>query len=136
MENQQEAFDALYAGRDGDVIALASDHRDFATVIGGRALLGLACEQKRWDLVRPLLALGADPNGAPGETRPPLHWAIEGGSLPTVTALLDKGASLEKTDKEGRTALWIATAKADARMIALLLAGGGKQDARPAPALN
>src|SRR5687767_13712919 len=109
-----EAFEALYEGRDAEVIGIVAEQRDFSSVVGGCSLLGLACEQGRWDLVRPLLALGADANGAPGETRPPLHWAIERGHKATVTTLLDKGAAIDATDATGRTALFVAGAKGDA----------------------
>lgn len=91
---RDEAFEALRGGRVAELIGMLADSRDFTKVVDGFSLLGLACAEERWALVRPLLALGANPNGAPGEALPPLHWAIERNNEKIAITLLDKGAML------------------------------------------
>ena len=60
------------------------------------------------EILRALVARGADVNGG-GEARvPPLILAARRGRLPVIEALLDLGAATEATDAMGNTALLMA----------------------------
>ena len=59
----------------------------------------------------------------------PLVAAAESGNLELVDQLLRSGASTEQTDVRGRTALLVATLRADMTMAQRLLAAGARADA-------
>ncbi|KAL4963021.1 ankyrin repeat domain-containing protein [Aspergillus stella-maris] len=75
----------------------------------GRTPLILAAYHRNLDTLCVLLEHGVDPNATAGSTSyRPLHISAAKVDRAAVTALLEKGASKNLPDKEGRTALMIA----------------------------
>ncbi|MFW6413711.1 MAG: ankyrin repeat domain-containing protein [Verrucomicrobiota bacterium] len=60
---------------------------------------------------------------------PALHYASEEGHLEAVNLLLEKGASLEKSDRMGWTALHVAAEAGNADVAAVLIEAGAVIDA-------
>jgi ankyrin repeat protein len=81
---------------------------------------------ERLEVVRVLLAAGADPGAAEprfiGST--PLHTAARVGSTAIAQLLLAAGAPVDAKDGLGRTPLWVAAENGSADVAALLLAAG------------
>jgi hypothetical protein len=70
------------------------------------------------------------------DSGPDLLNAAKKGQTAQVRALLEKGASPESKDKEGRTALMLAAQHGHADIVGLLLSKGAKADARDGEGLN
>jgi ankyrin repeat protein len=84
------------------------------------------------EVVRLLLAAGADPNVVGSEGDTPLRWCVELGDYETATMLMCCGAT--KTidyagGASGSTALGIAAKRLDLKMIELLLQAGANPQA-------
>ena len=58
----------------------------------------------------------------------PLHLACEKGKVDVVRLLLDKGAAVDRADKDGATPLWIACQKGHVDAARLLLEKGAEAD--------
>ena len=86
---------------------------DDADDSGGTALY-LACAKGHVDVVRVLLARGADANRSSCR-RSPLHLAAGWGRLGCVELLLAHGADVEAVDMDGNTPHDLALAKAKER---------------------
>ena len=71
----------------------------------GRTPLAWAAYKHAGDVVRALLALGADPLAADGEAATPLHWAALRGAAEPATLLLHGGGApaLDRADATGGT---------------------------------
>jgi hypothetical protein len=89
--------------------------------------IDIACPAPRAELVKQLLAKGANINATDEEGRTALIWAAIAGDVPTVKVLLDHGADLTIKDKGGKTALQAATEKKHQEVVALIKAKAGKQ---------
>ncbi|KAJ3111351.1 hypothetical protein HDU96_005780 [Phlyctochytrium bullatum] len=74
-------------------------------------------------LIPRFLALGADPNGAHGTTKP-LHAAAGAGCVDAVRMLLDAGARVDDLDGFGRTPLFVACDRYSIEVVRLLLDAG------------
>jgi hypothetical protein len=107
----------------------------FHWIYVGDTALHLAAAGYRVELVRLLMAAGADPNSAANHRRStPLHYAADGyitGSawdpkrqVKTLRLLLDAGADLHAQDKNGATALHRAVRTRCAAAVKCLLAAG------------
>jgi len=91
----------------------------------GDTALTRASFHKREDVIRTLLALGADPNCANGRCHwPPLLLAAEIGFDLGVELLLDGGAAVDGVDRGGMTALFAAARDDREAMTRRLLAYG------------
>jgi len=101
----------------------------------GDTALHLAAAGYRVEIVRLLLAAGADPNAATNHRRStPLHYAADGflGSpvwdpkrqVETIRCLLDQGADLHSQDKNGATPLHRAVRTRCAAAVRYLLRAG------------
>jgi ankyrin repeat protein len=72
-----------------------------------------------------LLARGMDPNARDRHLRrPALIWAAGYGNVDAVNALVDRGADVQATGKDGKTALHFATSKDHVEVRDLLLVRG------------
>ena len=74
-----------------------------------------------------LLRAGADPTATVGATTP-LHVAANKGDVATLRLLLDAGASLERRDRAGQTALMVAAGARSADKVRFLLDRGAEVD--------
>ena len=97
------------AVRNGDVktLTMLAPKFDATHAAGGRLLhvaVGMWCDDNA-EMVRFLLAAGADPNVADEKGRRPLHDAAQYCHPDAVKLLLDAKADFRATDHDGRTAL-------------------------------
>jgi ankyrin repeat protein len=119
--------DALYqAAGDGDA-SQVSRLLDGGTDVNARTsnssyALNNAAVENHVEVVRLLLARGADPNVQNGQGDTPLICATKyaGGHAATVKVLVEAGTDLAITDGKGNTALDYAKAKEQRAAIALL----------------
>jgi len=82
-------------------------------------------EERCIDILRLLIAAGADVNQRSGDGEPPIHIAIREEMKKATLLLFEAGANLEATDARGRSALHIA-AQWSPGSVPLLLDGGAK----------
>ena len=76
-----------------------------------------AVSRMRTEVVRLLLAAGANPNVRQSHGWTPLHGAAHNGDRTTVAALLDAGADPTATNDEGRSVLELAEEGGDAETV-------------------
>ena len=108
------------AGGNEEVMKLLLSHcGDLSRVRpGGNSPLYLSVVYGHESLVTMLLKAGADPNGGSGEV--PLVEAADAGNLRLVRTLLNAGASVDRADQSGRTALAAAEAAGRSRVATAL----------------
>ncbi len=91
----------------------------------------LAAARGDTDIIRMLLAAGADANSANGEGQTALMVVARTGSVEAAQLLLRRGANVHARENwGGQTALMWAAAQSQPAMIRLLLAKGAKVDER------
>jgi hypothetical protein len=111
------------------------DSKVFHWIYAGDTILHLAAAGHRVELVRLLLAVGADPNaGANHRGSSPLHYAADGcincsvwdpkKQVRTVRCLLRAGANVNAQDKNGATPLHRAVRTRCAAVVRCLLNAG------------
>ena len=112
------------------------DSKIFHWIYVGDTALHLAAAGYRVEIVRLLLAAGADPNAATNHRRStPLHYAADGfisgpawdakRQVETIRCLLDNGADIHAQDKNGATPLHRAVRTRCAVAVRFLLRAGG-----------
>ncbi len=80
-----------------------------------------AAERNEVDVIKQLLAEGADINQAGGEDQEtPLHRAITRGSTEAAKILIDAGADVNKPRRDGQTPLEMARVRNRTEILALL----------------
>ncbi|MGC6452266.1 MAG: ankyrin repeat domain-containing protein [Pirellulaceae bacterium] len=80
-----------------------------------------AAERNEVDVVKQLLAEGADINQAGGrDMETPLHRAITRGSTEAAKILIDAGADVNKPRRDGQTPLEMARVRNRTEILALL----------------
>jgi cytohesin len=97
---------AVHKG-DVETLRMLAPKFDAANAAGGRFLhvaVGMGCDNNA-EMVKYLLAAGADPNVADEKGRRPLHDAAQYCHPDAVKLLLDAKADFRATDHDGRTAL-------------------------------
>ena len=113
----------------------------FHWIYAGDAALHLAAAGYRVEIVRLLLAAGADPNAAANRRHSsPLHYAADGfingpawdakKQVATICCLLDHGANIHSQDKNGATPLHRAVRTRCAAAVRCLLRAGGDPTSR------
>jgi ankyrin repeat protein len=80
----------------------------------------------RTEIVKALIAAGADVNAPDGDNMTPLMHASQNGHGAIVEALLRAKADVTETEREGKTALDLATAAGHSRIAATLLNASAK----------
>jgi hypothetical protein len=116
----------------------------FHWIYVGDTALHLAVAGYRTEIIRLLLAAGADPNAAHNHRHGrPLHYAADGrpggpdwyeqAQLKTIRCLLDAGAEIDAQDKNGATALHRAVRTRCAAATHLLLEAGANPTLKNKP---
>ena len=96
-----------------------------ATNNRGSTALIKACSYSQMDVVKVLLEAGADPTIADDVQYSSLHAAVDGRcSKDTLKALIDHGAFIDATRKDGTSALLCACSTAQDESVMLLLKAG------------
>lgn len=114
----------------GTLLELASQMDDVDAVVssgGGHSgtALVVSIEHRNIDLLRALIARGADVNKKDSQGRTPLMRAGAGhSSCEVIDLLCDSGARLEECDDGGRTALLCAAGANDSDTVRALLKRG------------
>jgi hypothetical protein len=113
----------------------------FHWIYVGDTALHLAAAGHRAEIVRLLLAAGADPNAAKNHrSSSPLHYAADGfisapawdakRQVETIRHLLDRGANIHLQDKNGATPLHRAVRTRCSAAVRCLLEAGGDPTTR------
>ncbi|KAK8071267.1 hypothetical protein PG997_011470 [Apiospora hydei] len=100
------------------------------TALHFAAMQRSSTKAKNLDLIRILVAHGAEPSVRNAKSRTPLYKAVMRGNLERATELLNYGADLEGTDHHGWSALHTAVLGGDAAMTTLLCHHGAGYDNR------
>ena len=95
---------AICDGRTSEVEKLLAGADVNAPVFNGQSPLYVACQRQHLHLVRLLLSVGANPNGARPDKEAPLHVACQEGSSGAVDLLLKAGADITAKRANGQTA--------------------------------
>jgi len=96
----------------------------------GMTPLHLAALGRNAELVKALLARGAEIDARDATERTPLHYAAMGGDADTVRLLLNAGANVNVRDVRGETPLHIAGRRMRAAAAELLLDAGADVNTR------
>lgn len=103
------------------------DYR-WTTQEAAQRALKAAIYRNESDLIKPLIAKGAQLNFVWPSGTTPLTHAIEQGALETVKELLQNGADINLPNHWGETPLILAAKKGNYAMVKLLLDNGAKVD--------
>jgi ankyrin repeat protein len=133
----EEAIEAIHtAVSQGDAVSvtrmLDEDPRLHSSVWDGGTLLKTAVLCRRVELMRLLLARGADVNQANDYGNTALHLAAGRGHEEIVLTLLSSGADISRKGYRGKTPLMDASLRGHVAVVRLLLRsmGGGGLDER------
>ena len=149
VEDDRSAVEELLKADSGMATRLISKPRLYDSKIlhwiyAGDTALHLAACGYRVEIVRLLLAAGADPNAAKNHRQStPLHYAADGfiggagwdpkRQMETIGLLLCNGAKIHLQDKNGATALHRAVRTRCAAAVRFLLQAGGDPTTRNKP---
>lgn len=89
-----------------------------------------AAEDGEVDVVKALLAMGADVNEVDPEGQTPLFFAASWGNAEACKALIDGGAEVEKKDESGDTPLHEAARSDHLACVEVLIEAGATVDSR------
>jgi ankyrin repeat protein len=95
----------------------------------GRTALTVAAAQDKPELVRRLLASGANAEPPEGQMTP-LAAAIRAGSLECARLMIDAGAGLDRSDADGRLPLTLAVLAGQDEILEMLLERGSDPNGR------
>lgn len=149
LDDDRGAVKALVSADPSLVTAQVSeatyyDEKIFHWLYVGDTALHLAAAGYRTDIVKLLLAAGADPNANANHRRStPLHYAADGfisgpcwdpgDQVGTIRSLLDAGAKVDAQDKNGATALHRAVRTRCVAAVECLLSAGADPRLRNNP---
>lgn len=98
---------------------------------GGLTPLQLAASLGLTEIVELLVRNRADVDSVMADTgETALHLATAGSYLQTVRVLLERGATVDKQNKEGRTSLMYAAQQSSQQLVLTLLEFGARRDLR------
>ncbi|MEW6351608.1 MAG: ankyrin repeat domain-containing protein [Thermodesulfobacteriota bacterium] len=126
------AVEADVSGGNPEIVALLVNKGLGAVPNSGaqqRPLLASACNWGRVEVVKLLLAKGADVNETGPGGASPLILACSEGQTEVAKVLLENGADVNQRDAEGRTALIGATWRGELEAVKLLLSYGADVNA-------
>jgi ankyrin repeat protein len=131
--SQQQINDFVAAAGKGDAITVTAFIRQYKIFIdlrdeSGNTALTWAVGQVQKEMVKLLLAEGADVEATDKTSWPALTHAAWHGQNETVELLLEKGAAIDARDKNGRTPLMCATRLGRTDTARLLLEKGAVLD--------
>jgi ankyrin repeat protein len=110
---------------DSELVQLLLDAGSLVDVKGrGYTPLGLAARNNNLEILRLLLRAGADPDRKSDDGDFPLHSAVRAGHVGAVEALLQAHPDLLRFDREGLSALALASSLGNEKIAALLLDAG------------
>lgn len=129
MPGVDKLFTAIAAGELDTIKALVAANPKIvhARNLSGDSPLDLAVKSSL-DIVRTLLAAGADVNAKDATDTTPLHLAAKGDSDEITLALLGAGANVNAQDKAGYAPLHNAAEEEKIGQVVLLLKHGAKPD--------
>ena len=131
LELTESAFDRVVREGDFEAVKLfLAAGMPATTGEPGGSVLESAVERGHAEVVRALLAAGADPNGVGYAGRPLLIAAAEGQGADVVRALLAGGADATRKGAGNATALHAAAEVGKLDVVEALLAAGAKVTAR------
>ena len=93
-----------------------------------RTRLTVSAREGHHDVVRRLIARGADVNEEDGLDRTALHWASKKGHLKVVEVLLNAGAKVDVVDRDHVTPLMWAAREGHHNVVSHLIASGANVD--------
>lgn len=120
-------FDSVYRNDRIRLKKLINDNPTFVNLecrVAKSRPLVYAARLGRFDIVKDLLELGADPNQIDYSGQSALHAASESGDSRIVKLLLSSGVNIELKDSWGRSALYIAVGRARSDVVRELLGHG------------
>lgn len=82
------------------------------------------------EVVKALIAAGADVNAGHGSSGTPLHYAWRQGKTEAIKALIDAGADINARDESGQTPLYIAVGHQSFEAVKTLIAAGANVNAK------
>ena len=123
-------FEAIENGDIGQVWRLIQDRNQIDQLDATTELtaLALAAEAGSVEIVRMLLAAGADPDQ--GGLTTPLEAAVVEGHVEVTRALLEASANVNQTVEDGFSPLMTAAATGNIQLVRLLLTAGGRPRAK------
>ncbi|XP_065346699.1 uncharacterized protein LOC135943959 isoform X2 [Cloeon dipterum] len=90
----------------------------------------LACERKKWKVVKEFISADVEVNKISRGGESILHYAVKSNQLDLVQALLRKGADVNFKGRKEKTALHIAASINNLEMVQILLDNGAKVNAQ------
>ena len=99
-----------------------------------RTPLHLSAQRGYWSIVKLLIEIGnADIHAMAKNDETILHCVAAKNNIPMMEYLLRKGANIDEEDKQGKTALWIASSKGFDNTVDFLLENRAKVDVKGGP---
>ena len=129
-----EANQALLdAAKFGDIEAAQEaieDGADVNAIVNERTPFSAATWKGQTEIVKLLIAEGADVNTKDERRETPLHWAVEYGHTEIAELLMAKDADVNAKDMHSKTPLHWAARKGSTQFIELLIAKGANVNAK------
>lgn len=122
--NLEEVLNCIQHGADVNLFVYSDDDEEGIEI----PLLALALDTENHEIIKALIAAGANPNLPDDEGYNPLYWAVFKDNISLVSLLIEQGArvDLEKPD-DGTTSLHLAAENGNLEIVDLLFSAGAKK---------